>query len=243
MSDTPTHLLSAGGLTPAEILAQTPDTTHAQDLLHAAIHHHYPGRIALVSSFGTEAAILLHMVAEIKSDLPVLFVDTHKLFGETLRYRDKLVAQLGLTDVRSLTPDAADIAAEDKDGFLFNTNADRCCHIRKVLPLQKALEGFDSWISGRKGHHLGRGSLPLIENTGSHVKFNPLAAWSRDAVKAYYAAHTLPEHPLEQDGFLSVGCFTCTERVQAGEDVRAGRWKGQDKTECGIHFSFSPPAN
>jgi len=192
------------------------------------------GRAALVSSFGTEAAILLHMVAQVDPSTPILFIDTGKLFGETLRYRNKLVKQLGLTGVQTLTP-APLIAKEDEDGLLFQRDADRCCFLRKVVPLNRALTGFDAWINGRKGHHGGaRSALPVAETDGQRLKVTPLARWTSEDVAAYFVAHNLPQHPLEEDGYLSVGCYTCTQRASGG-DVRSGRWAGQGKTECGIH--------
>jgi phosphoadenosine phosphosulfate reductase len=208
----------------------------AKAVLDAAIHEVFPGRVALVSSFGAESAVLLHMAAAVDRDLPVIFLDTGKLFGETLRYRDALVARLGLRDVRTVNPATPAIAAEDADGFLFHRDPDRCCHLRKVAPLARTLEGFEAWITGRKAFHgATRADLPVFDSDGARVKINPLAAWDRPAVDAYFACHDLPRHPLQADGFLSIGCYTCTDRVAAGEDARAGRWRGRDKTECGIH--------
>lgn len=207
-----------------------------QDILRHLLTQAYPqGRVALVSSFGTESAVLLHMVSQIDPATPIVFLDTGKLFGETLRYRDQLIARLGLTDVRVLTPDDK-IADEDSDGMLFNRDADRCCFLRKVVPLRQSLAGFSAWINGRKGHHGGsRAAMPVVEADGPRLKVTPLARWSAEDVTQYFAAHDLPHHPLEEDGFPSVGCYTCTARVQPGDEARAGRWAGQDKTECGIH--------
>lgn len=193
-------------------------------------------RLTLVSSFGTEAAVVLHMAASVDPGLPVTFIDTRKLFGETLRYRDQLVERLGLTDVRTVRPDPARVKKLDPDEMLFSRDSNLCCYIRKVEPLERALTGFDAWITGRKGYQGGeRSYLPTIEAAGGRVKFNPLAHWTREEVEAYFERHDLPRHPLEADGFLSVGCMPCTDRVRPGEDVRAGRWRGQAKTECGIH--------
>lgn len=192
------------------------------------------GRSALVSSFGTEAAVLLHMVAQVDPSTPILFIDTGKLFGETLRYRNTLVKKLGLTGVQTLTP-APLVTKEDEDGLLFQRDSDRCCFLRKVVPLNRALTGFDAWINGRKGHHGGaRSALPVAETDGQRLKVTPLARWTAEDVAAYFVAHDLPQHPLEEDGYLSVGCYTCTERATGG-DVRSGRWAGKGKVECGIH--------
>jgi phosphoadenosine phosphosulfate reductase len=206
-------------------------------LLGPFIEREFPGRIALVSSFGTEAAVLLHMAAEIDRNLPVVFIDTGKLFGETLRYRDKLVAQLGLNNLKVLRPAAAEVVAKDPDGVLWHGDPDTCCAIRKVAPLARAIENFDAWASGRKRFHGDlRAFLPVIEASGSKIKVNPLARWSKVRIEEAFAARDLPRHPLEADGFLSIGCMPCTERVAPADDQRAGRWAGRAKTECGIHY-------
>jgi phosphoadenosine phosphosulfate reductase len=206
-------------------------------LLDAMIHREFAGRIALVSSFGAEAAILLNLVAAVDSATPVVFIDTGKLFGETLRYRDQLAARLGLTDVRTIKPEPERVEQADADGVLWYGNPDMCCYIRRVEPLQRALLGFDAWISGRKGFHGGeRQGLPRIEaGDDGRIKINPLAYWQKIDIEDYFARHGLPRHPLEADGFLSIGCMPCTDRVAPGEDMRAGRWRGSGKSECGIH--------
>ena len=205
-------------------------------LLEPLICDEFAGRSALVSSFGTESAVLLALAAEVRSSLPVLFIDTGALFGETKRYRDQLVAHLGLTDVRTIAPDAAELASADGDGLLFQRDSDACCHVRKVLPLDRALAGFDAWISGRKRYHgTDRAELPVIEADRGWIKINPLVAWPRERLVAEFERRALPAHPLEADGFLSIGCMPCSARVAPGDDIRAGRWAGRDKTECGIH--------
>ena len=206
-------------------------------LLQPFIEGEFPGRIALVSSFGSEAAVLLHMAAEIDRRLPVIFLDTGKLFGETLRYRDELVRRLNLTDLRIVKPEPADLATGDPDSLLSHRDPDACCALRKVVPLRRALAGFDAWISGRKRYHGAlREFMPAIEASGEKIKINPLARWSRERIEAEFAARDLPHHPLEADGFLSIGCMPCTERVAPDSDRRAGRWAGREKTECGIHL-------
>lgn len=208
----------------------------APKLIAAMIDVEFKGSIALVSSFGTEAAVLLHMVSEIDRNLPVLFLDTQKLFGETLRYRDQLVGQLRLTNVQTIRPDPERVKDLDPNGMLFSRRANLCCQIRKVEPLAKALHGYDAWITGRKRYQgRRRAVLPVIEAAEGRVKINPLAGWSKDLLDEYFAEHGLPHHPLESEGFLSIGCMPCTDRVAPGEDMRAGRWRGQDKDECGIH--------
>ena len=208
------------------------------DLLAALIGGELAGRIALVSSFGAESAVLLDMAARVDPATPVIFLDTMKLFPETLAYRDALIARLGLTDVRSVQPDPHDLTRHDPDGTLWSYEPDLCCHIRKTEPLERALNGFEAWITGRKRFHGGsRGALPSIEGEVStgRIKVNPLASWAEDQVTRYLADRDLPKHPLVDKGFASIGCMPCTRPVKPGESARAGRWSWLDKTECGIH--------
>lgn len=194
------------------------------------------GRIAAVSSFGTESAVLLHMMAQVDPAIPVIFLDTGHMFPETLAYRDELVALLGLTDVRSNRPDPTDHAARDPEDSLWADDPDACCTLRKVEPLDRALAPFGAWINGRKRYQAAtRARIPVVEFDEGRVKFSPLAALGPAEIDAWMTAHGLPQHPLKTFGFTSIGCMPCTSRVAAGEDARAGRWRGQAKTECGIH--------
>src|SRR6185312_8834550 len=210
-------------------------------LLGPLIEREFKGRIALLSSFGAEAALLLHMVAAIDPATPVIFLDTGKLFGETLAYRDALPVRLGLRDLRIVPPDPRELARRDPHGTLWQSNADACCRLRKVEPLERALADFAASISGRKRCHGGaRGAVRAIEAVGGRIQVNPLAAYGRARIEHEFARRGLPVHPLEAHGFLSIGCMPCTDRVVPGEDRRAGRWRGQSKEECGIHLA--PPA-
>ena len=206
-------------------------------LLRLSIKDLYPGRIALVSSFGADSAVLLHMVAAVDPATPVIFVDTGQLFPETLEYRDELVRLLRLTDVRSVQPSTDDLARLDPEGFLWSTDPDVCCDIRKVAPLANAIEGYEAWITGRKRFQSGtRATLPLFEAEGERVKINPLAGWDASELLAYLDRHDLPRHRMVAKNYLSIGCIPCTSPVRPGEDARAGRWRGRGKTECGIHL-------
>ena len=212
----------------------------ARELLDEVIHREFRGRIALVSSFGADSVVLLHLVASVDPALPVIFIDTGKIFGSTHRYRDELVSRLGLKDVRLARPDPAVLTTHDTDSGLWLREPDKCCAIRKVAPLARALSGFDAWISGRKRYQGGqRTNLPLIEADGDRIKVNPLAEWTKDDLTAYREEHALPEHPLVADGFRSIGCMPCTTRVAEGEDERDGRWRGTEKIECGIHLGLA----
>lgn len=210
------------------------------DMLEAVLRQGFAGRIAAVSSFGAESAVLLHLLASIDPDVPVLFLDTGKHFPETLAYRDELVARIGLTNLINLAPTAEDIAARDESGLRWSYDPDGCCEIRKVLPLARALVDFDASFTGRKGFQsatragLARFELDTTDAAG-RLKVNPLADWSSDQIETYFAATGLPPHPLVAQGYPSIGCSPCTSKVAPGEDPRAGRWRGWDKTECGIH--------
>ncbi len=213
-------------------------TTSAPCVLEEMITLRFKDRIALVSSFGTESAILLHMSADIDKALPVIFLDTGKLFPETLAYRDELVARLGLTGVRSVRPSGAQLAAWDPEGRLWERDVDLCCSIRKTNPLDAALEGFGAWITGRKRvQSTTRAGLQVLEQ-GPDGRFtvNPLAYWDDAQIEAYFERHKLPRHPLQAEGYTSIGCATCTLKPRPGADKRSGRWAGLDKTECGIHM-------
>jgi phosphoadenosine phosphosulfate reductase len=220
----------------ASRLADHFDGAPAEEVI-AAAREQFASGLALVSSFGAESAVLLHLAARVDTALPVLFIDTGKLFPATLRYRDTLVERFGLKDVRVLKPSVEDLQAEDPTGALWMRDTDACCDIRKVRPLARALSGLDAWISGRKRFQASsRSNIPLFEADGLRVKVNPLADWDPGDLRAHMQAHDLPAHPLVAEGYPSIGCMPCTSPVAEGEDPRAGRWRGGEKTECGIHF-------
>ncbi|HVI99561.1 MAG TPA: phosphoadenylyl-sulfate reductase [Sphingomonas sp.] len=215
-----------------------------REMLTGAIGEGLVGRAAIVSSFGAESAVLLHLVTRVAPDLPVLFLDTDKHFDETLAYRDLLADRLGLNLV-NLTPDPIEIAARDETGLRWSYDPDGCCEIRKVKPLARALADFDASFTGRKGFQSAtRAGLPRFEidtsDAEGRLKINPLANWSPQDIAAYFAEHDLPAHPLVADGYPSIGCAPCTSKVQPGEDPRAGRWRGWEKVECGIHVPDKP---
>jgi len=194
------------------------------------------GRTAVVSAFGAESALLLALVAEIDRAVPVIFLETGKHFPETLAHRDRVTAHLGLTDVRSVHPQDAQLTARDPDGELWQYDTDACCTLRKVEPLEQALSGIEVWISGRKRFQAAtRSDLRFTEEEGERLKLNPLADWDAGRILAELEARGLPRHPLVDRGYPSIGCAVCTRSVRPGEDSRAGRWSGSGKTECGIH--------
>jgi phosphoadenosine phosphosulfate reductase len=219
-----------------ESLRATYAQANTTELLRAIIKDEFPGRITTVSSFGSESVVLLHLISQIDPSVPVIFLNTGKLFGETLRYRDRLQDKLGLTDIRSIRPHPDDERALDPEGTLWSRDPDSCCNFRKVLPLRRAIAGFEAEITGRKRFQtLARTGMPALELNGSRFVVNPLWSWTLEDLRDHILAHDLPRHPLVEDGFLSIGCMPCTQRVKDGEDYRSGRWAGQDKDECGIH--------
>lgn len=209
----------------------------ASAVLERAVEDPTVGRIAMVSSFGAESVALLHLVSVIDRTIPVLFIDTRMLFPETLDYQADVADRLGLTDVQRVAARALDIAIEDRDGTLHRRDPDACCDLRKSRPLDRALEPFDAWITGRKRFQSGsRAQIEFFETDGAHrIKVNPLAYWTPQDVQDYMINNRLPRHPLVAQGYPSIGCAPCTSPVAPGEDPRAGRWRGAAKDECGIH--------
>lgn len=215
------------------------------EMLTSVLQSGLAGDVAVVSSFGAESAVLLHLVAQVDPAIPVLFLETGKHFPETLAYRDLLIERLGLTNLVNLIPDPEELAARDETGLRWSYDPDGCCEIRKVKPLARALAGFDASITGRKAFQSStRAHLPRFEIDNSdaqgRLKINPLIDWSAEDITAYFAEHDLPPHPLVAEGYPSIGCSPCTSKVADGEDPRSGRWRGWDKTECGIHIPGQP---
>jgi phosphoadenosine phosphosulfate reductase len=210
------------------------------EMLEVLLRENMLGDVAIVSSFGAESSVLLHLISGIDPTVPVLFLETGKHFPETIAYRDLLRERLGLKDLRDLTPDADLLAQKDENGLRWSYDPDGCCEIRKVLPLKQALAGFDAQFTGRKAFQsTTRNALPRFEIDEGRLKVNPLADWDKARLDAYMAEHDLPAHPLVEQGYPSIGCAPCTTKVLPGEDPRSGRWKGWDKVECGIHEPVS----
>ncbi|WP_404830300.1 phosphoadenylyl-sulfate reductase [Sedimentimonas flavescens] len=215
----------------------------AVSVMEKALKDADTGEVALVSSFGAESVVLLHMVSIIAPGTPVLFIDTLMLFQETLDYQRDVAAKLGLTNVRNITASEAALKLDDPDGTLHQFNTDACCNLRKTVPLETALSGYDAWITGRKRYQGDtRSTIDFFEvETPTRMKINPLAHWGREDLEEYIVQNRLPRHPLVAKGYPSIGCAPCTSPVKPGEDPRAGRWRGQTKTECGIHFIGGKP--
>ncbi len=204
-------------------------------------------RLAVATSFQASGLVILHLLKDIRPDVPVLFLETGFHFPETLEFRQKIseLWNLNLVDLKGEhgTPERQ---AEIHGPGLYRKDPDKCCFINKVQPLQQALEDYDGWISGiRRDQSPLRAHTPIVEAqllpSGNEVlKLHPLANWSKQDVKSYIQEHGIPTHPLLERGYASIGCWPCTRPVTEGEDERAGRWDGLGKTECGIH-AFGKP--
>jgi phosphoadenosine phosphosulfate reductase len=220
---------------PLEVQRLIRDFGHldGRELLAALVAGDLAGRIAVTSSFGAESAVLLDLVAQVDPGLPVIFLDTNELFDETLEYRGQLESLLGLTNVVAVRPTAAELAEADE---LWRTNEDRCCELRKVRPLARAVAGYDALVDGRKrAHGAERETLATLSDGGGVLKVSPLAKWSAEEIEAHFLRRGLPRHPLVAQNYRSIGCWPCTRPVDPGQPVRAGRWAGRGKSECGIH--------
>ncbi|MET3843201.1 phosphoadenosine phosphosulfate reductase [Bradyrhizobium sp. OAE829] len=223
-------------LSPAQALDRALRSASPAEVIETALKTVGREKLAVVSSFGTESAALLKVMADVDPAIPVIFLDTGWLFEETLAYRDTLIATLCLRDVRSIKPLEETLSREDPDRELWFSDPDACCRIRKVEPLARALAPFSAWINGRKRFQGGlRAEMAVVEDDGARLKFNPFANVAREEIEAIYKLANLPPHPLMASGYLSVGCMPCSSRTSPDEDARAGRWRGRAKTECGIH--------
>ena len=196
-------------------------------------------RATILSSFGAQSAVVLHLVSQAAPGMPVTFLNTGKLFGQTLKYRDQLLGQLGMLDnLRELTP-AGEIDAEDPNGMLWNENPDRCCELRKVIPLNTHLEGFDCTLTGLRRAQGGfRKGVQLVEVEDGRIKINPIYDWSDEDVETAFSNFNLPQNPMVEQGYRSIGCMPCSAPESEG-DSRDGRWASSAKTECGIHSRLS----
>jgi len=225
----------------------------ALPLMRVIIREEFKGQSALISSFGADAGMMLSLVAEVEPSTPVLFLETQKHFPETLEYARTLTERLGLTQVHWLTPDPALVNNIDAKGDLWSTQPNRCCWLRKVEPLNRAVEqlGIKALITGRKRYQTpDRAEMQTIELDDKGIfRINPIALWSKERAKQEMLDRKLPEHPLVAKGYLSIGCAPCTAPVKEGQDERAGRWshtigiENEQKTECGIHLPTSEVTN
>jgi phosphoadenosine phosphosulfate reductase len=203
----------------------------ADELLRWA-HEEFGERLCLTCSWQRQSSALVHMVSELELGVDVVELDTLVLFPETYATRDRLVEQYGL-ELKSFRP-------LDPIDRLWETDPDRCCGIRKVEPLERALAGYDAWITGiRREQSPTRANAQKVEWSERYGvwKIQPLVDWDSKRVDAYITVNEIPYNPLHDQGYPSIGCIHCTRPVTAGEDERAGRWAGSNKLECGIHVN------
>ena len=203
----------------------------AEELL-AWAHAEFGGRMCLTCSWQRQSSVLVHMISELGLDVPIVELDTQVLFPETYETRDRLVRRYGL-ELRSFRP----IDAPDR---LWETDPDRCCSLRKVEPLERALADYDAWITGiRREQSPTRADAQRVEWSERYGvwKIQPLVDWDAKRVQAYLHVNEVPYNPLHDRGYPSIGCVPCTRAVTSGEDERAGRWSGSEKLECGIHVN------
>lgn len=209
----------------------------ADQMLSRLLHGGVAGRVAVISSFGAEAACLLSLVASKDPATPVVFLDTRKHFPETLTYVDDLMDQLGLTTLVRTRPSPLRLQADDPDGKLHTRDSDQCCYLRKTLPMVGVLRNYDCVLTGRKRFQTSdRAKMDVVEVQETWLRVNPLADWTREQVLEYLEDRGILGHPLVRQGYASIGCEPCT---RPSKDFRAGRWAGTDKTECGIHVTES----
>ena len=210
-----------------------------QDILDNSINNIFKKRMVYVCSFGTESAIILHMISDIDRSFPIILLNTNYLFKETIEYKDYLIGKFKFSDFKEISPSVEDLKINDSKGTLWKEDPDLCCNIRKVLPLQKELQKYDAWISGRKSYHEeARKNLKFFEYINKKIVVNPLAKVKRDFVNSYFKIHNIERHPLFESGYQSLGCTHCTVKTSKIDSPRSGRWANKIKTECGIHYNL-----
>jgi phosphoadenosine phosphosulfate reductase len=195
-------------------------------------------KAAATSSFQSQSVPLLHIISETVPELPILFLDTGFHFPETLEFRDQLAEEFGL-NVWSLKPRMGHDGFREKYGELHRHNPDMCCHLNKVQPLDDALEEYDVWVTGiRRDQTEERAGTPVVQrHDESTLKVCPMVEWTSRDIWTYVDEHDLPNHPLLEEGYLSIGCAPCTQPPGENGEARDGRWSGSDKTECGLHVN------
>ena len=208
----------------------------AEEILYQSINKTFLNKIVYVCSFGAESAVILHLISNISKDFPIIFLNTGKLFSETINYKDDLIKFFKFTNIIEIYPEQFDVIKHDPNEVLWKGNQNKCCEIRKVNPLKKALKPYTTWISGRKGYHSNeRREKKVLEIVNSKFVLSPLINWSQNKITEYFENFNIPKHPLYKKGYLSIGCRNCTVISSDSNNVRSGRWSNTKKTECGIH--------
>jgi phosphoadenosine phosphosulfate reductase len=211
----------------------------AETILRWAVERYHP-RITMATAFGAEGCAIIHMLAGIRQDVHIFNLETGYQFAETLETRERLMERYGIEIHLVRAEQSVEQMEREHGGPIYGRDPNLCCHLRKVVPLQRALEGFDAWISAiRRDQTPDRAHAGVLQWDAKFglVKVNPLVAWSKKDVWTFIMEHGIPYNPLHDQGYPSIGCWPCTQSVEAGEDDRAGRWAGSAKTECGLHTS------
>ncbi|SNR58678.1 phosphoadenosine phosphosulfate reductase [Haloechinothrix alba] len=192
----------------------------------------------LIVASNMQDAVLIDLAAKVKPDVDVLFLETGYHFAETIGTRDAIASTYPRIRIVNAEAEQSVADQEAEFGLLYQTQPDKCCHLRKVVPLQRTLAGYDAWVTGvRRTDAPTRANTPIVQwdSRNGLVKINPIAPWTDEQFNAYIAEHGIVENPLVTAGYPSIGCQPCTARVAAGDDPRSGRWAGSAKTECGLH--------
>lgn len=221
-----------------EAVSQKLEGASPREILRWAVQT-YGRKLTMATAFGPEGCVILHFLSELDRNIRVFNLDTGYQFPETLRLRDRIAERYGI-EVEFVRPEQTVAEYEAANGGpLYGTDPDRCCRDRKLIPLRRAVQGYDAWISAIRADqsaHRARASLVNWDAKFNLVKINPLLRWTKRDVWAFIVANDVPYNPLHDQGYPSIGCWPCTRAVAPGEtDERAGRWAGQAKTECGLH--------
>ena len=225
-----------------DTLSQQFESASPQEILRWASTT-YGDQLAIVTSFQITGIVTLHMLQDIAPQTPVLTLDTGYLFPETYDLIDTLEQEFNLNLTRVRPRQTPKQQARDYGDRLWERNPDRCCHLRKTIPLRDALEGYEAWVTGlRRDQSSSRANTPIISKDGRTglIKIAPFANWTEDMLWTYINAYELPYNRLHEMGYPSIGCWSCTKSVTANDEMRSGRWTNNSKTECGIHIETIP---
>ncbi len=198
-------------------------------------------RLFSSSSFQTHSLVLLHILSKIDNEIPIYFINTGFLFPETIQFRNEIAALFGLKNVINLNPSSPKTAQMANNGkFLFATDPTRCCSVNKVEPLDSVLKEFDVWINGVRADQSAVRKAMQTEQSAPHntVRFHPMLDWTKQEIFKYLRENNIPHHPLDAQGYSSIGCEPCTRKMLVG-DERAARWFGMNKTECGLNTDLA----
>jgi phosphoadenosine phosphosulfate reductase len=219
--------------------SQKLETATPQEIVRWAVEHYFP-KLTMATAFGPEGCAIIHMIAQIEPRVHVFNLDTGYQFKETLELREKIKQRYGIEVEYKRPETTVEVYEQLHGGPLYKTNPDQCCADRKVKVLKEAAKGWHAWMSGiRRDQSPDRAKAPIIgwDKKFNLVKISPLANWTKKEIWKLITEENVPYNPLHDQGYPSIGCWPCTRAVMFGEDERAGRWSGFQKTECGLHTS------